>query len=141
MILYPDALLALEYEMSTDILTVPWPNLTGAALPELEVALTKLIDAIKHYDVKRLLIDSQNSRVDIPQEIYKPVIFGLIQALTKTRLTKMARVLPEDVLRERQLRSYNAEMASKNMFTFQTGEFATRAAARHWLSEAEEFIR
>lgn len=135
MILYPDSLLALEYEMSTDILTVQWPHLTTASLPELQVAITKLIDAINHYDVKRLLIDSSKSKVDLPEEIYKPIIFGLIQALAKTRLAKMARVLPEDALREIRLRSYNAEMTQQNMFTFQTGEFATRVAARKWLTQ------
>ena len=133
MILYPDNLLALGYEIGTDILTVRWPNLTAASVQELQLAIEKLIAAVKHYDVKRLLIDSTKSKVDIPDHIYKPIIFGLIQALTQTRLEKMARVLPEDALRETRLRSYNEEMNRQKMFTFQTGEFATLAAAQKWL--------
>ena len=127
--------MALDYEMETDILAVCWPSLTLASLPELQLAIQKLIDAVNHYDVKRLLIDSRKSVVSIPEEIYKPVIFGLIQTLTQTRLEKMARVLPEDALRESRLRSYNEEMTRQNMFTFQTGEFATAREARQWLSQ------
>jgi hypothetical protein len=135
MILYPDNLLTLDYEMETDILKVQWPDLTLAALPELQVAIHKLIDAVKHYDVKRLLIDSRKSKVEIPEDIYKPIVFGLIQALTQTRLERMARVLPEDTLRETRLRSYNEEMTKQKMFTFKTGEFCTLEEAQGWLRQ------
>jgi hypothetical protein len=134
MILYPDNLLALDYNIGTDTLTVKWPSLTTASVPELKVAIHKLIDAVNHYDVKRLLIDSSKSKVDIPEAVYKPIVFGLIQALAQTRLEKMARVLPEDEVREIRLRTYHEEMTSQKMYTFQTSEFISQKVAQQWLS-------
>ena len=43
--------MALDYELETDILKVPGPDSTLAVLPELQVAIHKLIEAVKHYDV------------------------------------------------------------------------------------------
>ncbi len=134
MILYQDSLLSLDYDASTDIMYVQWPNLTDADLPDLQTAIKALIDTIKHYDIKKLLIDSRVSRVDIPDEIYRPLIFSLIGQLKESRIQRMARVMPENTYREVHLQSYTQQMQAANMFTYAIAEFESKEKAFAWLN-------
>ncbi|PIQ21293.1 MAG: hypothetical protein COW65_09990 [Cytophagales bacterium CG18_big_fil_WC_8_21_14_2_50_42_9] len=133
MILYQDSLLELDYDACTDVLYVNWPNLTEANIPYLNIAIDELLNAIKHYDIKRLLIDSGISHVDIPEEVYRPIVFSFINRLKSTRLHRMARVVPENTLREARLQGYTHQMQAENMFSYETGEFSSKDQALAWL--------
>ena len=135
MILYQDSLLELDYDLSTDVLYVNWPNLTEANIPYLNIAINELLDAIKHYDIKKLLIDSSTSLVEIPDELYRPLIFSFISQLKNTRLHRMARVTPENTSREARLQGYTQQMQAEDMFSYETGEFLSKEQALAWLKE------
>lgn len=133
MIIYQDSLLVLDYDVSSDVLYVNWPNLTEANILALNAAIGELLNAVKHFDIKRLLIDSSKSRVDIADEKYRPLVFSIIGRLKETRLQRMARVIPENTFREVYLQSYNAQMRAQNLITFETGEFENKEQALSWL--------
>jgi hypothetical protein len=133
MIIYQDSLLVLDYDVSSDILYVKWPNLTETDIPDLKAAITELLNAVKHYDIKRLLIDSSKSRVDIADETYRPLVFSLVGQLKESRLRRMARVVPENTFREVHLQNYNKQMQAQNLITFETGEFQNKEQAMAWL--------
>jgi len=133
MILYQDSLLQLDYDVSSDVLYVHWPNLTEANITYLDIAFNALLDAIKHYDIKKLLIDSSTSSVEIPEEVYRPLVFSFINRLKSTRLYRMARVISENSFREARLQNYDQQMRSENMFSYETGEFISKDQALAWL--------
>lgn len=134
MILHQDDLLALNYDVRTDILNVRWPDIKDTPVADLEASFQKLLNAVNHYDVKKLLIDSSKSVVTMDDKIYKPLVFKLVFALNATRLEKMARVMSENDLRESRLKSYAAEMRYQETLRFAAREFATQPLALAWLS-------
>ena len=133
MILYQDSLLELDYDLRTDVLYVNWPSLTEANVSYLNISINELLNAIKHYDIKKLLIDSSTSRIEIPDEVYRPLIFSFINRLKDTRLYRMARVIPENTSREARLQGYTRQMRAENMFSYETGEFMSKDQALNWL--------
>jgi len=133
MILYQDSLLELDYDLRTDVLYVNWPSLTEANVSYLNISINELLNAIKHYDIKKLLIDSSTSRIEIPDEVYRPMIFSFINRLKDTRLYRMTRVIPGNTSREARLQDYTRQMRAENMFSYQTGEFMSKNQALTWL--------
>ena len=133
MILYQDSLLELDYDVSADVLYVKWPNLTDADINYLDIAINELLNAIKHYDIKKLLIDSRTSQIEISEEVYRPLVFSFIKRLKHTRLYRMARVIPENTFREARLQSYTRQMHFENMFSYETADFNSKDQALAWL--------
>ena len=136
MILFRNALIVLEYEPSTDILTVEWPNLETYLLPEVRMALKTLVEYIRSYDVKRLLIDASKSKtapglMDSPE--YKEVITNFVIDLSQTRLQKSARIIALDPEREIKTQKLTTEIRSETKFQVKNQEFHTKEEAIAWL--------
>ena len=62
MILFQNSLLTLAYNPSSDILEVNYPDLYEFLLPEIKHSIDIMIDNVRNYDVKRVLLDSMTAR-------------------------------------------------------------------------------
>ncbi|MFC6997566.1 STAS/SEC14 domain-containing protein [Rufibacter roseus] len=129
MIIYQSGILTLDYDPATDILFVEWPDMQHVLLPEIRQALKVLVDHIRNYDIKRLLIDSTKANIDLEGEEYKEVLkeFGL--NIMTTRLQKLARVLTKDKKREQQVEQVKQEIN----LTVELRTFTQRTEALAWL--------
>ncbi|KAA3437852.1 hypothetical protein [Rufibacter hautae] len=135
--LYSSHLLTLDYDPSTDILFTEWPSAHPYNLNEVDKALQILVETIRNYDVKRLLIDASQTKVDpdLDEERYKEIILRFAYDLMKTRLQKSARVLTADKAREARSQEIAQEVSQKTHLSVQSQSFATRSEAQAWLLE------
>lgn len=68
MVLFDNSLIKLDYDPATDILAVEYPDLHDFLLSEIKRSIDTLVDTVKHYDVKRLLLDSTRTVVAVSDE-------------------------------------------------------------------------
>ncbi|WP_207431892.1 hypothetical protein [Sabulibacter ruber] len=134
MLLYKDGLLELNYEVTTDILSVRWPDLKFFSIAEIQYSLNKLVDALKHYDIKKLLIDSTSSTVEISEEEQKTIAYKFALMLQGTRVQKVARIINPDIKREQRSQKISGELTKEMTFTIQFENFPDQASALSWLS-------
>ncbi len=136
MILYQNSLMILDYDPATDILNVDWPNAEFYLLSEVRFTLLKMADYIKHYDVKRLLIDASKTKSNpelLNSDQYREIVLEFTQNLTKTRLQKSARIAALDQSREEKTREITANLQQKTNYQFESKTFASKTEARNWL--------
>lgn len=138
MILHQDGLIILLYEPRTDILSVRWPDINHTTVPILKYSFIKLIDAINHYHITKLLIDSRDIVGDVEDEDYKHLAMQLSQDLAATSLKKIARVTSKDEKREVRTQAYTSEIKAKVTFKLKSKEFDEEEAAIHWLISKED---
>jgi hypothetical protein len=131
MILYQSSFIILDYDPATDVLSVDWPDFQDFLIPEVEKEVQVLIDAIKHYDVKKLLIDTTKARVEIGNEQYSTFLTSFGLALKDTRLTRLARIGTSNP--EREKITAQAKEAAYTDSSFAFGSFGTRQEAMDWL--------
>ncbi|QCR22868.1 hypothetical protein [Pontibacter sp. SGAir0037] len=130
MILYSNGIVQLDYDPATDILFMQWPDFHQFVLPEVKQSLDIILETIRNYDVKKLLIDSSGTVVDLSDSDYKPIMVKFVQNLMQTRLVKMARILSADITREERVNQ--VEQETKPRFVFRN--FQTKEAALEWLT-------
>ena len=133
MILHKDGLIELHYDVKNDILSVKWPDITNFIKSEVQYSFKLLIDAIRHYDVKKLLIDSRHNVVEIPDPEYKSLMLQFSQDLVATRLQKVARIVSFDANRENKVRAVTEQIRPQLKMTLQSENFGTEAEALAWL--------
>lgn len=135
MILHRDGLIVLEYEAATDILSVSWPDSRRASAAELQFSIAKLMDTLRHYDIKKLFIDASENVENVSDEEYRSMNMKFAGELIATRLQRIARVGAPDSERQKMVQ----EIAEKYLFesngniTFR--EFPDADAAMEWLRE------
>ena len=127
----PSVLLKLDYTPSTDILAVEWPDVHSYTLNEVKDTLTEILNTIRHYDVKRLLIDAKSTVVSVGQEEYATISSAFSQKLLTTRLEKLARLESASSAREAQVK----EMIKNNTSRIAFKSFTSREEAYNWLKE------
>lgn len=94
--LIPNKFLKLDYNPTQDILYLEWPNMHDYTLPEVQYIIHEVVDAVRNYDIKRILTNTRQSSVTIPMEEYAKVINQLALELATTRLQKFARLQSPD---------------------------------------------
>lgn len=131
--MHRDGLLVLEYDIASDVLYISWPDLSGFSKVEIQYSFQKLIEAIKSYDVKRLLLDSSKTRVDASYEDYKMLMLELGTGLLSTRLERIARVRAEDNMREQLVQQFTQEIVVDPQFNIPYQDFKSVDDALEWL--------
>src|SRR5690349_10963984 len=101
MILYQNALIKLDYNPATDILLVDMPSVTYGIVPEFRRALDIIVENVRSYDVKKLLVDARKSVVEMDSEEYAKMVEKFASDLKATRLVKGARVISPNADREK----------------------------------------
>lgn len=135
MILYPNSPIRMDYDPATDILCVEYPDLETLMLPAIKHSLMMLVEAIRNYDVGKLLLDASKTNIHVSEEESREVTMQLAADLLKTRLQKVARIQPVDPIRESNAQSNIRHMAQNNLLPYQLQTFTSKAAAMDWLQE------
>ena len=129
MILYNSPLIRLDYTPATDILTADLSATYEFYALEVQEALSTIAKYIRHYDVKRLLMDSRKRIVQIENERYTIIMSEFMQELQSTRLQKLARLNTGNTDRENLAKAMQAHINA----AFQMKTFADKEQALEWL--------
>ncbi|MDQ3292581.1 MAG: hypothetical protein M3Q05_14940 [Bacteroidota bacterium] len=134
MILHQDGLIILLYDPTTDILSVRWPDINYTSIPILKYSSIKLIDAINHYQITRLLIDSRDTAGEVEDLEYEQFALHISKDLAATALHKIAWVVSEDEARQARTQAYSKDILAKVVFHQEKQVFCDEEAAIAWLT-------
>lgn len=129
MILYQNALIKLEYSPATDILLVDMPSVSYGIVPEFRRALDIIVENVRAYDVKKLLVDARKSVIEMDPEDYGKLVVKFATDLKATRLIKGARVISSNADREKLVKE--GVNTTDPGFLFKT--FTDFSEAEEWL--------
>src|SRR5688572_2935510 len=140
MILQQDSLLAFNYDTSTHILTVRYPDMTGIPMSQIENSLNKLYHNVVNYDVKKLLLDLRFGLRGLTEVQYRNLTNDFIKQLSQTRLEKIARILPDNPAREYIVEHYSEVLRQDITVAFVDNSFSNTADALAWLLKDDSSI-
>lgn len=132
MLLY-NGIITLDYDPATDVLVTGMPDIRQFGLSEVSFCLGLIVESVRNYDIKHLLLDSSKSVVEIEDEAYKAVTAKFGMDLMKTRLRKIARVATADAGREEKSTRISAELRQELNLPVTFQNFTSRAEAMDWL--------
>jgi hypothetical protein len=130
MVAFQNSFITINYTPDTDILSVEWPDFEAETVLEVRNSINKIVDLLKNYDSKNLLIDVSKARISIPYADYNFIIKEFALNLLTTRVVKYARIMSSDPEREENVKSVRLE----NLYDFQYRDFKTTAEAISWLT-------
>lgn len=135
MILLQNSVLKLEYSPATDILQVRYPDLQSMHLSEIRHNLDIMVETIRNYDVRKLLLDASHTAVEVDDEENRQLNLNLAVQLAKTRLVKLARIQP--VSREREVKAQQniEDLKRSGLIPYELRTFTNHAEALAWLQE------
>ncbi|SIT77208.1 hypothetical protein [Pontibacter indicus] len=128
----PNKFLKLDYNPTHDILFVDWPNMHDYTLPEVSYIIDEVLEAVRSYDIKRILADTRQSQVTVPMEEYTNVVNQLALQLATTRLQKFAKLQTTDLRRE----AISSNAAALVIGSIAYRSFASKEEAINWLIES-----
>ncbi|WP_210465449.1 hypothetical protein [Rufibacter roseolus] len=133
MLLYQDSILQLTYDPATDILEMDWPDLAPSYLPEARQAFQALVETVRDYDVKNLLVDGSKASISISDEENTSLMLKIAQEFNATRLRKVARIASTDFRRE-SVADENLHKIQRSLdLHYEMQNFTDRAQAMTWL--------
>ena len=133
MILAKTSIITLDYNPATDILQADYPDLIGFQIPEIKRSLTIMVEAIRNYDVKKLLLDASKTTIEVSQEESSAITRQLAVDLVNTRLQKVARIQPVDNNRERTAQENINQIGQAGLLPYQLQTFTHKSDAMAWL--------
>jgi hypothetical protein len=133
MILLQNSILVLEYEPATDIMQVRYPDLNSMHLSEIRHSLNVMVENIRNYDVRKLLLDASNTALEVSEEDNRQITLELAGMLAKTRLLKVARVQPFDKEDEARAQKNIEAARQSGLLPYEVGSFTNRTDALNWL--------
>jgi hypothetical protein len=132
-ILYQDGLLKLDYDVATDILYLPCPDIYEHEIEHMPKIFTAVVDVLNNYNIKKLLFDTSQSQVLVSPREYQHMIRNLTYGLTSTPLQKLARVISPNTARENQLIQLLENLHTQTLLSYELRNFITKDAAYQWL--------
>ena len=136
MLLTKNTLIQLDYDTKTDTLTIDWPAIRAFALPEVQHTFKLIVDTLKYYDIKRLLIDARHSVVEVSEADYQAIIFDFALSLNTTRVLKVARIEACQPQQPAQAKQFTSLLQDARLFAWSCRNFKEKQAAINWLIEA-----
>jgi hypothetical protein len=133
MLLLKENLVELHYDVTSDLLSMKWPELTGLTISQIQHSLRKVIDTLKHYDVKHFLVDSRDNLLEVSAQEHRDVRYQFSADLRTTRVSKMARIASTNLSRGDRTHQVAREIAKDMNFNLQYQEFDDEEAALSWL--------
>lgn len=133
MILFKNSIIKLDYDPATDILEVDYPDLHGYLLPEIKHAITILVDYVKNYDVKRVLLDSTKTLISVSEEESREIATFLAAGLVQTRVQKLARLQSHTPQVEETAQENIRHIRETLPLSFKVHNFTSKTEALAWL--------
>lgn len=106
----PNPVIKLNYDPARDVLSVVWPDVHDDMMSETMYILDTIVESVKLYDIKYLLIDARKGVISIPVHAYKAIMLKFTWDLEATSLQKLARVVTAGSQRERQINEVTQEI-------------------------------
>lgn len=135
MILFNNGLIVLDYNPADDILCVALPDMQKLTLPEVRRSFQIIIENIRNYDIKNLLLDSSKAIVELEDEDYKAVVMQFGKDLTQTRLQKLARLGSARPAQEERAANVSDQVRQVLNLPVKFGNFTSKDQALNWLLE------
>ncbi|GAA4295952.1 hypothetical protein [Nibribacter koreensis] len=133
MIISQNGLITLEYDPATDILSVSLPDIRKFTVSEVERSLAMVVEAVLSYDIKKILLDSSKSIVEVDDAEYRVVIMKFSGDLMKTRLKYLARVGSPIAAQEKRASEVAQEVTRTQTLPVEFQNFMDRVEAHSWL--------
>lgn len=134
MILFKNSVISLNYNPAADILEVGYPDLHGFLLPEIKHSIDIMIDNVRNYDVKRVLLDSTRTVISVSEEESRQVALYLAAGLMRTRVQKVARLQSASNAVETTAQGNIKHIQESQTLAFDLKNFTSKAEAVAWLS-------
>lgn len=128
-----NGIITLDYDPAKDVLVTSLPDIREFASSEVSFCLGLIIESIRNFDIKYLLLDSSNSVVEVEDEAYKTITKSFALDLMSTRLKKLARVGTKDIKREEKSAKISEELRQEVNLPMEFGNFSTKEEAMEWL--------
>ena len=133
MILLQNSILKLKYNPATDILEIDYPDLHGFLVLEIKHNINSLVDIVKNYDIKKVLLDSTKTVMSVSAEESKQVATYLAAGLVRTRVQQVARVQSRSTNVETTAQDNIKHIQTSLSLPFQLRNFTSKADAMAWL--------
>ncbi|MCC9168804.1 hypothetical protein [Pontibacter harenae] len=133
MILFENSILRLDYSPSSDILEVGYPDLHDYLLVEIKHSIDILVDTVKHYDVKRVLLDSSRTSIEVNREESRMIAVYLATGMATTRVQKVARLQSPSAFVEHTAEANIDYITQTQSLPYQLQNFTTKEMAIGWL--------
>ncbi|WP_210462829.1 hypothetical protein [Rufibacter roseolus] len=101
MIIYENGFVKIHYDPAEDIMFATLPQIDNSLFTEVRRSYDIVVDHVKSYDVKKLLIDASQTQVKVPEEVLLPIFSHFIKGLSSSRLQRLARIISSNISRER----------------------------------------
>lgn len=134
MILFENSLIKLDYDPSSDILEVGYPDLHDYLLPEIIHSIDILVDSVKHYDVKRILLDSSRTSISVNSEESRQIAVYLASGFATTRVQKVARLQSPSHNVEQSAEANIRHIRESQQLPYLLQNFMDRVVAVNWLA-------
>ena len=134
MILYKNSVIKLDYNPATDIVHVQYPDLYDYLLPEIIHSINILIDTVRNYDIKYLLLDGRQTVSATKTEEGREIALHLAASLAKTRLTKLARLQSYSPEVEDRAKANVKAIHSTMALPYELKDFTDEGEALAWLA-------
>lgn len=129
MIIFKNGFLTLDYDPASDILSFPMPSVNDVVMPEMKRCLGVIVEHVRNYDVKKVLLDARETDIGVEEASYGSVIAEFYRSLAATRLQKVARLATPGSVRERII----SNLFEDNHFPMEVKWFIEAAPAIEWL--------
>jgi hypothetical protein len=129
MVIYKNGFLTLDYEPATDILSFEMPNVDDVVMPEMKRSLAVIVEHVRNYDVKRVLLDARQTSIWVDEDSYAGIISEFYRNLMVTRVQKIARLVIPDSKREKVV----SNLLSNMHLSVEVQRFTEVSAALDWL--------
>ncbi|RDV11460.1 hypothetical protein DXT99_24685 [Pontibacter diazotrophicus] len=133
MVLFDNSIIRLDYNPATDIMEVEYPDLHDYLLSEIKRSIDTLLDTMKHYDVKRLLLDSTRTIISVDDEQRREIATYLAAGMTMTRVQKVARVQSASASEETTAQNNIRHIQKALTLPFELQNFINKTLAVEWL--------
>ena len=136
MILFESSIIKLDYNPATDILDVSYPDLHAYFLAEIKHTINNMVDVIKNYDVKKLILDATKTVIAVSDNESREIAVHLAAGLMNTRMQKVARVQSSSASVEAVTLNNIRYIRESGILPFQTQSFISKADAIAWITVA-----
>lgn len=123
----------LDYNPASDVLVTSLPDIKQFSLSEADFCFGLIVQSIREYDIKKLLLDSSNSVIEVDDEAYKSIAAKFAMNLMGTRLERLARVGTADAVREEKSAKVSADVRQELTLPMEFRNFTSRGEAMDWL--------
>lgn len=125
----------MNYDVATDILVVKWLASETSTSLELGYSMALLVDKVRSYDIKKLLIDAREDVVGITDEEYVDINVKFANNLASTRLERVARLGTTNINRENFVKSLVDDVQLLPQTKLVYKEFNDESNALEWLQD------